>query len=125
MLKTLTEWQQPDTPNDLLDYIKSGDEVDEALYWEMLGAVPPEYVCNDVFQVGEPTDHKDGHPRYSTFTAYKGRYWYVGAMFSLGKAHKRALSCCCCGSRPAPALRQWWNRDNGYGMCGNCIEYNV
>jgi len=29
------------------------------------------------------------------------------------------LTCACCGG-PAPALKQWWNRDTGYGLCGTC-----
>lgn len=29
------------------------------------------------------------------------------------------LKCCCCGNR-AKAVKHWWNRDNGYGLCGKC-----
>ena len=29
------------------------------------------------------------------------------------------LSCSCCLG-DAPALKQWWNRDAGYGLCGKC-----
>jgi hypothetical protein len=32
------------------------------------------------------------------------------------------LTCACCGG-PAPALRQWYNRDTGYGCCGGCAAY--
>jgi len=31
------------------------------------------------------------------------------------------LECCCCG-QPAPAFKQWWNRDTGYGICANCFR---
>lgn len=31
------------------------------------------------------------------------------------------LTCCCCGGG-APALRQWWNRDRGFGICGRCVK---
>jgi hypothetical protein len=31
------------------------------------------------------------------------------------------LRCCCCDS--ATRGRQWWNRDTGYGLCDDCIEY--
>lgn len=34
----------------------------------------------------------------------------------------RNLECCCCGGS-APALKQWWNRDTGYGLCGKCAIY--
>lgn len=31
------------------------------------------------------------------------------------------LICCSCGER-APARRQWWNRDTGYGICPSCFQ---
>ncbi len=31
------------------------------------------------------------------------------------------LECCCCGG--GTRGRQWWNRDDGYGMCVACIAY--
>lgn len=31
------------------------------------------------------------------------------------------LICCCCGNA-APARKQWWNRDRGYGLCGDCAR---
>jgi hypothetical protein len=31
----------------------------------------------------------------------------------------KRLSCCVCGE-VAPARRQWWNRDQGFGLCGAC-----
>lgn len=33
----------------------------------------------------------------------------------------KTLTCCCCGS--GTKGRQWWNRDTGYGLCDDCIEY--
>lgn len=33
----------------------------------------------------------------------------------------RSLLCCCCGQKTWG--RQWFNRDTGYGLCVNCIEY--
>ena len=32
------------------------------------------------------------------------------------------LTCCVCGDY-APAWKQWWNRDRGYGLCGRCAEW--
>jgi hypothetical protein len=32
------------------------------------------------------------------------------------------LTCCCCGGG-APAQKQWFNRDRGYGLCGGCADY--
>lgn len=29
------------------------------------------------------------------------------------------LTCCVCGER-APAYKHWYNRDQGYGLCGQC-----
>lgn len=31
------------------------------------------------------------------------------------------LTCCCCGD--ATTGRQWRNRDTGWGLCVNCIDY--
>ena len=31
------------------------------------------------------------------------------------------LTCCCCGNYTKG--RQWWNRDSGYGLCVDCIDY--
>ncbi len=32
-----------------------------------------------------------------------------------------SLECCCCGG--GLKGRQWHNRDDGYGLCPNCIDY--
>lgn len=32
------------------------------------------------------------------------------------------LRCACCGGN-APAKKQWWNRDTGYGVCARCFEW--
>lgn len=32
----------------------------------------------------------------------------------------KTLLCCCCGN--ATRGRQWWNRDNGFGLCEICTE---
>ena len=34
------------------------------------------------------------------------------------------LKCACCGIR-TKALKQWWNRDKGYGVCEDCFEESV
>ena len=33
------------------------------------------------------------------------------------------LRCSCCGERCAG--RQWWNQDNGFGLCERCVEYSL
>lgn len=37
--------------------------------------------------------------------------------------HTRQLACCCCGG--GAIGRQWWNRDHGFGLCANCVDYCV
>lgn len=32
------------------------------------------------------------------------------------------LTCCVCGAS-APAHKQWWNRDRGFGLCGRCAAW--
>ena len=36
-------------------------------------------------------------------------------------AKVRHLTCCCCGALTKG--RPWWNRDEGYGLCPNCVEF--
>lgn len=37
------------------------------------------------------------------------------------KGPMQHLICSCCG---APTLgRQWWNRDTGYGICDDCVDF--
>lgn len=31
------------------------------------------------------------------------------------------FTCAVCGE-PAPAYRQWWNRDTGFGVCSRCYQ---
>lgn len=39
-------------------------------------------------------------------------------------ARLKHLDCCCCGG-DAPAYKQWWNRDTGYGCCPSCYDEAV
>ncbi len=39
----------------------------EERYMEMLCVLPPEYMNANGFLVGEPTDHREGQPRYAAF----------------------------------------------------------
>lgn len=32
------------------------------------------------------------------------------------------LTCCVCGAA-APAKKHWWNRDQGFGLCGRCAKW--
>lgn len=39
-----------------------------------------------------------------------------------GKWQKiRTLTCCCCGEYTKG--RQWWNRDQGFGLCDRCADW--
>ncbi len=37
------------------------------------------------------------------------------------RTRPKRLTCCCCGA--ATVGRQWWNRDTGFGLCTDCIDY--
>lgn len=39
----------------------------------------------------------------------------------MNKVKVENLICGCCGCNMRG--RQWWNIDNGYGLCTNCIPY--
>lgn len=52
--------------------------------------------------------------------------WWEAALCAIKTAASqpgaiRTLTCCCCGE--ATRGRQWWNRDTGYGICPQCVEY--
>lgn len=32
------------------------------------------------------------------------------------------LTCCVCGDN-APAKKQWYNRDRGFGLCARCADW--
>ena len=42
-------------------------------------------------------------------------------MVATNKA-ERPKVCACCGS-DAGRWAQWWNRDNGWGICGDCVDW--
>ena len=47
----------------------------EAMYWEMLGAVPPRKMIGRAFLVGEALrDNDEGYPIYSCFTKFGETY---------------------------------------------------
>lgn len=49
----------------------------EERYWEMLEVLPPAYMGNGGFMVGEPTDHHavNGRPRFAAFKQKGDQYW--------------------------------------------------
>jgi len=36
----------------------------------------------------------------------------------------RHITCGCC-AQPAGYYQQFWNQDNGFGMCGECIDWEI
>jgi hypothetical protein len=45
----------------------------------------------------------------------------VGVLVFGSGDRPRHLECCCCGG--GLKGRQWHNRDDGYGLCPDCIDY--
>ncbi len=39
-------------------------------------------------------------------------------------AKTRALACCVCDGE-AGHFEQHWNRDTGYGICRNCVDWEI
>ncbi len=50
-------------------------ETTEEKYDEMLGVLPPASMAGNAFQVGEPMNHKNGRPTFSSFCQRDGKYW--------------------------------------------------
>lgn len=48
------------------------------------------------------------------------RGWATRPNIDLAMGKVQQLTCACCGNYHKG--RQWWNRDDGYGLCNNCID---
>ena len=63
--------------------------------------------------------------RLARFSARVGINNYLG-METQESQNKRAgvrrMRCSCCDGY-AGRFAQWWNRDTGYGVCGNCVAW--
>ena len=59
---------------------------------------------------------------YSTCIAQSGNpvHWIRYVIEGLGKQTRR-MECACCGQTARGV--QWWNRDTGYGLCPNCVDF--
>lgn len=68
-----------------------GQEVEEAIYWEFLGSVPPAYNGHGLFQAGEPYDlDKDTHQDlFTTFQRNERGAWVYMGHCTLGKTEDR------------------------------------
>ena len=34
------------------------------------------------------------------------------------------MNCNCCGAHIPGKWKQWWNQDNGFGICASCVKRN-
>lgn len=46
---------------------------------------------------------------------------YVWDVVNALTRQPRRMICACCDS--GTIGRQWWNRDNGFGLCKNCVDF--
>lgn len=85
--------------------------------------------CND-FEPGIGETHDN--PRktiierlsfsFSTSIERSGRETaHIGTALDIFDRAIRPLVCCCCGK--GTHGRQWWNRDKGFGLCPDCVEF--
>lgn len=91
-LKTMDEWHNSGMP-DFDYYARVGDAVDEAIYDNFLGILPPAAMSHGYLQVGEPMNHfkdDDGVYKavYMTFGRKDGEWHYLGHCF-YGKTENR------------------------------------
>ncbi len=45
----------------------------------------------------------------------------IQAQVAIRATPLKHLSCCCCGNNTKG--RQWYNRDTGYGLCADCVDF--
>ena len=83
-MKTLKEWMKTD--GSFREYVKPGDEVDEAMVDYFMNILPPRKMSYGYLQVGEPIkscQDKDGRWKetYATFEKIEGKWVYQGCCF--------------------------------------------
>lgn len=79
-LRTMYGWNQSKVS--FHQYAFPGDEVEEEMAIYFSEVVPPETCNENLIQVGEPYDHVDGQPTFSTFEKTDGRWYYRGTCYS-------------------------------------------
>ena len=69
--KELNDWSRWNTE------LKRGEpiEVSEAIYYDMLGCLPPHKMEGNYFEVGEPNHHEGGKAIYRAFFIQDGKYF--------------------------------------------------
>lgn len=73
---TMKDWE-----NDRSLNVKIGQQIDNEVFDDLLGCVPPKYYAMGFFQVGEPYSHdwNTGKALYQTFERSDGGlYKYIG-----------------------------------------------
>ncbi len=91
-LKTLEEWTASGMPT--FDwYAKVGDLVDDQIYENFLGILPPAKHDFSYLQVGEPTNHVNGKPTFMTFVKVDAIHWrYLGHCFYGGNENQQKFN---------------------------------
>jgi hypothetical protein len=75
-VKTYADWTK--SRLDLSHFLQPGDAIDDAMFDYFLGVLPPKTSRTDLLQMGEPYDHVQGRPTYSTLHKVEGRWIYAG-----------------------------------------------
>lgn len=70
--------------------VEVGQEIDSAVYWQLLESVPPTTHTAELFQVGEPYNHDyTGKPLYATFKNVEGAWVFCGNYCRKGETVNR------------------------------------
>ena len=72
-IKTLAGWRE--SGRDLSAFLSVNDFVDEDFATWALEVLPPAYSSASTIQIGEPYDHVEGLPTYTTFHRSPGKPW--------------------------------------------------
>lgn len=77
-MKTMEQWN--DSGENFQGFINPGDEVDSEIFDHFLGAVPPAFMREGLFLMGEPYTHnEENQAMYMTFIEKPdGKYFYLG-----------------------------------------------
>lgn len=81
-MKTLKQFENNESDQDLDEFLQVGDEIDEQMYYHIgCGYMAPQYDNGNIMQGGDACDkQKDGIYTYMTVSRVQNKYYYLGIL---------------------------------------------
>jgi len=85
-VKTYEQWSE--SRQDLSKFLQIGDLVDEEIAEYFINVLPPACMSGGIVQIGEPSDHVEGHATYETLKRTSDGWQYAGTCHRGQTEHK-------------------------------------